>query len=338
MTSANIVKNLLRPGLIRTGLLGLLAPICFLPAGQAQAVTFSRDPVADGWSLVGNSITQGNWVNKGLGADFNIYSYGFKLGAYDSVSGSGFGDAYLYRPSPTDPSWQVGDKILGLGLKFNSGQGRSAANGTIFFNWDPQPKPGTTFTPGTVSGLSPGQWDFFQGGSGPVQNGSSAGSLNFSILTADTASNQGPYGNTYNVKTSPGGSGTNTAPYGIGIASTPNISTTGSSALGTAPMRVFSNGNATSGVWDYYQIFLNESLMQRNGFGEATFTNFGRWSIQAVSSAGAETMATGGIARDDLWGVPGPLPLLGAGAALGWSRQLRRRVKASGSPAAKSSS
>jgi hypothetical protein len=29
--------------------------------------------------------------------------------------------------------------------------------------------------------------------------------------------------------------------------------------------------------------------------------------------------------------VPGPLPLLGAGAAFGWSRQLRRRIGASGS-------
>jgi uncharacterized repeat protein (TIGR03803 family) len=33
------------------------------------------------------------------------------------------------------------------------------------------------------------------------------------------------------------------------------------------------------------------------------------------------------LGNDPAPAVPGPLPLLGAGAAFGWSRQLRRRVK-----------
>jgi hypothetical protein len=38
----------------------------------------------------------------------------------------------------------------------------------------------------------------------------------------------------------------------------------------------------------------------------------------------------GPLAAPGTASVPGPLPLLGAGAAFGWSRQLRKRIGASG--------
>jgi len=336
----------LRSGLIRSGLLVVLAPICSLPAGQAMAATFSRDPAADAWTKVGNSKTQGSanfggWAQGSTAADFDIYSTSFFLAATDTVSapatGAARGDAYLYSATAPGNSWQAGDKIVGLGLKFINGQAGDASGGaTIFLNFEPNPTAGTSFVAGTLSNQTPGQWDFFAGGG---QNGASAGSLNFNIVASPTVQNEGPFGNTYNVKSAPGGSGTNTTPYGAQITGNDNnISTTGnvnpsgsgSYPMATAPMRVYGNYNAGDTTWNYYEIFLNQSLMQRNGYGEAPFTNSALWSVAAGNSAGQFTMVTGpmGLGSGPSSQVPGPLPLLGAGAAFGWSRRLRRQLRA----------
>ena len=52
--------------------------------------------------------------------------------------------------------------------------------------------------------------------------------------------------------------------------------------------------------------------------------------VYGVYASGSNLYAatTGGLSIDQLSGepVPGPLPLLGAGAAFGWSRRLRRRL------------
>ena len=101
-------------------------------------------------------------------------------------------------------------------------------------------------------------------------------------------------------------------------------------------MRVFGNGisansnNNSAAAWDYYEIFMNESLMQRAGNGEVPFTSTAQWALSA-QSGGNFTRATGNFNFAPAPGpgdqVPGPLPVLGAGAALGWSRKLRRRIK-----------
>jgi len=343
-----------RSALIGKSLLGLLVSICSLPAGQAMAVTFSRDPAADGWNRVGNSKTQGTanfggWAANSTAADFDIYSTSFLLSAADTVSapatGAARGDAYLYSSTldgTATNKWNVGDKIVGLGVKFINDQVGSAANGrAIYLNFEPNPQVGTAFVAGTLNSLTPGQWDFFAGGN---QNGASAGSINFNVVTSATVQNQSPYGATYNVKTSPGGINTDTKPYDLltspttGINSNNNnISTIGTSPQGIAPMRVF--GNLVSGspnTWTSYQIFLNESLMTRNGKGEAAFTSNALWSVSASNSQMGQwelTTATGpmllgGSGPSPSSQVPGPLPLLGAGAAFGWSRRLRRQITA----------
>jgi len=329
-----------RSGLIRSGLLVVLAPICSLSAGQAMAATFSRDPAADAWTKVGNSKTQatansGGWAANSTAADFDIYSTSFLLSASDTVAaptvGVARGDAYLYSATAPGNSWQVGDKIVGLGLKFINPQAGSASAGKSFYlNFEPNPQAGTAFVAGTLSSQTPGQWDFFAGGG---QNGASAGSINFNVVASPTVQNLGPYGNTYNVKTGLGGSGTNTTPYGALITGkNNNISTIGNSPLATAPMRVFGNYiDATTDTWTSYQIFLNESLMQRNGYGEAAFTNNALWSVTAANDQNQYTTATGPMllgGSGPSSQVPGPLPLLGAGAAFGWSRRLRRQLRA----------
>jgi len=337
----------LRSGLIRSGLLVVLAPICSLSAGQAMAATFTRDPQADAWTKVGNSKTQGTanfggWAANNSNppdfnnaADFDIYSTSFVLSASDTVLaptvGVARGDAYLYS---ADNSWQVGDKIVGLGLKFINNQAGLASGGTSFYlNYEPNPLARTAFDAGTLSSQTPGQWDFFAD-SNAGQNGASAGSINFNVVASPTVQNLGPYGNTYNVKTGLGGSGTNTTPYGAQITGNGNnISTIGNSPLATAPMRVFGNYiDSATDTWTSYQIFLNESLMQRNPYdGEAAFTNSALWSVTAANAQGQYTTATGPMllgGSGPSSQVPGPLPLLGAGAAFGWSRRLRRQLRA----------
>jgi hypothetical protein len=337
-----------RSALIGKSLLGLLVSICSLPAGQAMAVTFSRDPAADGWTKVGNSKTQGTanfggWAANSANADFDIYSTSFLLSAADTVSapatGAARGDAYLYSSTldgTATNKWNVGDKIVGLGVKFINGQVGSAAGGrAIFLNFEPNPQAGTAFVAGTLNSLTPGQWDFFAD-SNTGQNGASAGSINFNVVTSATVQNQSPYGATYNVKTPPGGINTNTSPYGQINSNGNNISTSGSLPQGIAPMRAF--GNLVSGspnTWTSYQIFLNETLMTRNGKGEAAFTSNALWSVTTSNSASQFTTATGpmrlgGSGPSPSSQVPGPLPLLGAGAAFGWSRRLRRQLRATG--------
>lgn len=60
------------------------------------------------------------------------------------------------------------------------------------------------------------------------------------------------------------------------------------------------------------------------GFRQNSFdSNYGR-AATLISNFNGPLAAPGTAS------VPGPLPLLGAGAAFGWSRQLRRRIGASG--------
>jgi hypothetical protein len=93
-------------------------------------------------------------------------------------------------------------------------------------------------------------------------------------------------------------------------------------------VRVFGNGigNDPAAAWDYYEMFMNESLMQRAGNGEAPLTSTAQWALSA-QSGGNFTRATGNFNFAPPAPVPGPLPVLGAVAALGWSRNLRRRIK-----------
>jgi hypothetical protein len=76
-----------------------------------------------------------------------------------------------------------------------------------------------------------------------------------------------------------------------------------------------------------------------NQVGSASFSvlagdvfGFRQNSADSISGRASTTISNfnGPLAAPDLASVPGPLPLLGAGAAFGWSRQLRRRIGTSG--------
>jgi hypothetical protein len=99
-------------------------------------------------------------------------------------------------------------------------------------------------------------------------------------------------------------------------------------------------------AWDPFGYLLNGAFTQlTNGFGDQNQSGSASFSVLAqdlfgfrqnsVDSRFGRAVTTisnfnGPLAASGPASVPGPLPLLGAGAAFGWSRQLRRRIGTSG--------
>ena len=99
----------------------------------------------------------------------------------------------------------------------------------------------------------------------------------------------------------------------------------------------YSTADISSG-WDPFGYLLNGAFIKltndgvANQSGSASFSvlagdvfGFRQNSFDSIFGRASTTISNFNVA------VPGPLPLLGAGAAFGWSRQLRRRIGTSGS-------
>jgi hypothetical protein len=109
-------------------------------------------------------------------------------------------------------------------------------------------------------------------------------------------------------------------------------------------------GNSTTlAVGPLYQFFLGSQILGLNSptggerFSEAVFNGksladfgittsglLGTWTLQPADGSDPYTAndTINLIAGPPSAAVPGPLPLLGAGAAFGWSRRLRKRIAA----------
>jgi MYXO-CTERM domain-containing protein len=74
-------------------------------------------------------------------------------------------------------------------------------------------------------------------------------------------------------------------------------------------------------------VFNGKSLAD---FGITTSGLLGTWTLQPADGSDLYTAndTINLIAGSSSAAVPGPLPLLGAGAAFGWSRRLRKRIAA----------
>jgi len=379
-----MASSLFRLSSRRSGrlLLGLLAPIICLPAGQALAVDFERDPSLNGWNRIGNSTAQGTptfggWASGGGAgspysgtlptASFDVYSSRFTLGASDTVKNAApgttsKGDSYLVG---TNNQWQEGDNIVAFGIKWLNGVKGYMTNGASqnslnVFNFDPTGNAGWTY--GTLTSQTPGASNSFT-------NNSADGDFAVNVFTGTGATNNSSYysyrvnpSSTINPPTGCGTAGSIYYVYGGGCfqsdgniagnnTATLNPATVGTAATGTLPVRSFYNDNG--GGFDYYTMFINQSLQGRNGKGEAVFeadakwlvtlqtqgtgTNFntGSVQVQAANYGGGFDINTHPAPPAPSAPTPGPLPLLGAGAALGWSRKLRRKIKPCSAVAAK---
>ena len=340
----------------RTGLLGLMVTVsCGVP-GVAMASTFTGDPLADRWTLLGNSSSDAFRV-RGTNS-FNIFTTSFVLGSGHGVSltGSPFpqGDAFLYG-GPTD-SWQVGHNIIGLGISgWGSGAGgyptpaQAISSGLFYVKFDPA---GTGVFDNAVSGKSdndgsiyqsPGSFGFdFNRG---TQNSSSQASAPYQPyqtfeLQGEACPSAGPCSST-------------SYPYGgnpSALASNGNnLSTTGA---GTLPMRAFGLQAGSETSWSSFEIFVNTSLLpaEAGTFGDNSKFSFSAWNYGTdglfdeaagcLNPLGCTLLAPGDdqpvpgdvqpAPGNNTTAAPGPLPLLGVGAAFGYSRRLRRRIKSTG--------
>lgn len=102
--------------------------------------------------------------------------------------------------------------------------------------------------------------------------------------------------------------------FGVGQANVNGSSLGGSFITSVSSASLLSNATSTNGAG---------SLVNFNsGVTSATFA-------QAFAVSGANVLNQTGFTftQNDFTGVPGPLPILGAGAAFGFSRKLRRRIK-----------
>jgi MYXO-CTERM domain-containing protein len=79
---------------------------------------------------------------------------------------------------------------------------------------------------------------------------------------------------------------------------------TGADSATKVPMLTTISGQASTGTW---RLRISDPAIGDTG-------SLGSWSLNLQGSAAHP--------------VPGPLPLLGAGAAFGWSRRLRKRSRA----------
>jgi MYXO-CTERM domain-containing protein len=75
--------------------------------------------------------------------------------------------------------------------------------------------------------------------------------------------------------------------------------------------------------------YLSEAIFNGRSLASEGFTAtglVGTWTIDGTSESINVCIGSGPCASDPTSSVPGPLPLLGAGAAFGWSRRLRKRI------------
>ncbi|WP_216901399.1 hypothetical protein [Synechococcus sp. CCY 9618] len=337
---------------MRLGLLGLLVATTCGASNQAMALTFTGDPAADGWSLLGNSSDPAYFV-RGTNS-FNLYTTTFTLGSTDTVdlgpNRFPYGDAFLYNGDAD--TWDVGDTILGFGVSgWGSGAGGyPSTEGSLFFlKFDPA---GTGVFGNAASGKTNNDAAIYQ----------SPGSFTFDFNSGTQNRNEGappkqPY-QTFLVQDeacpTPFPCSSTLTPYYSGgdslLSNGNNQSTTGA---GTLPMRSFGIQAGSETSWSSFQIFINTALLPEEvgTFGSNSKFSFSSWNF---GTAGVFDEAAGCLnplgctapspAPDDDPGgapdggptgapaaAPGPLPLLGVSAAFGFSRRLRRRIKGSGS-------
>jgi hypothetical protein len=129
---------------------------------SAQIIDINGGNSWAGWSSVGNSQTTGIWVLGNTNRTFDIYSSSFVLGSSQSVGGTrlpdgftGNGTSYSGDTSASlfNDSWQAGDRIMGIGIRYTG----TTRGSTFFFHTD---KGGNNILPASSFGAGDGTISF----------------------------------------------------------------------------------------------------------------------------------------------------------------------------------
>lgn len=152
----------------------LLAVVIALAFSQVSQASLTGNPIADGWTSNGNSLSSGVYVRGNANYGFDTYSSTFAVDAAISAASGG--------------SWSVGDTLIGVGGVFNNNTSGwtvtgTAVNSLLSSSTGPkiQVKFGTganVTTPWSTSTLAPGVGNgvgsLSNGGDGSIQIRSSA--------------------------------------------------------------------------------------------------------------------------------------------------------------------
>jgi len=273
---------------------------------SAQAVDINGGTSWSGWDYVGDSQMSGTWVKGSTSRTFDIHRTIFVLGSGQTVGGNrlssgaaGNGIDYTGDTSSSlfTGSWQAGDRILGIGLRYT---GTTRAT-TFFFHRDAG---GNNIFAASSFGANDG---YFSHDIGDTS----------SYMSPETNANRGrvrqySVWNGFSQNGSPE-EGNFTTPYG----NVPNL------AMPTRSFSVLESGslNRVTSV----QYFLNIDAVQRsNGgltFGDGQFgssTKFGFWEGDQSSAAGGFTQ--------QIFAVPEPFSMLAlAGGLAALARRRRAR-------------
>ena len=256
-----------------------------------------------------------------LGTIFEFNPSGGTITRLASFTGSGSGNG-SYPSSPLTPS--------GTGTFYGTASGGGAANLGTIFEFNP--------SGGTITRLA----SFTGSGTGNGSNPYSALTLSGTGTFYGTAFGGGvdDLGTIFEFNPS-GGTITRLASFtgsGTGNGSNPYSALTLS---GTGTFYGTAFGGGVDDLGTIFEFNPSGGTITRLASFTGAGTGNGSIPVAALTPSGTGTFYStannGGVADkgtifefnpgNDSAAVPGPLPLLGAGAAFGWSRQLRRRVK-----------
>ena len=236
-----------------------------------------------GWSAAGNAQNASSYVQGSATRNYQMYRADFTLEAAQTLgSSANVGDT---STSLFSGSWQAGDHILGLGLRYGGGQSGSY----FFFHLD---MAGDSIQSASELGGSVGNYSANAGDTSAYFTGGASGSNKFRNLTYSV----------FNAYT-PDGSNNFTVPYGSGG----NLNAPGRGFAVLAPSSTSSVGSA--------QFFFNLSAMARGnggaGFGEGTYGNSSRVGFFESGSAGtAQVFSQQVFANSSAVPLPAGAPLL----------------------------
>lgn len=100
--------------------------VCVL-AMPVMAVSVTGDPLADGWTLMGNSLANGVYCRGSENIAFDIYTTQFtvtdgsefSLAGHDDAAYLGYYETSYWTKADARP-WEVGHTVIGIGGTFNS--------------------------------------------------------------------------------------------------------------------------------------------------------------------------------------------------------------------------
>ena len=273
---------------IQRGVLALVT-LATCTVAHAGVVDIDGGRSWNGWTTVGNSRTAGVWMSGSTTRNYTIYSAAFTLESNQTVGGTrvadgAAGDGMSYtgdtQASLFDGSWRAGDRIVGVGLRYND----ASVLRSFYFMVD---WAGDSMRAASTVGATDGGY------------GANTGDI--SIASPATLDAERFRAKQYSIANGVIGSGgTSVTPYGTNA-------TTASPARGFA---LLANGSTNAAVGA--QFFINLDAIARSNGG----AGFGEGLLGPQTKLGLTEAESGFLFTQQTFPVPAPGALMLAGLTM----------------------